>query len=480
LKLETRERRLLAIIAALVLVPALAYLAGSLANREPGRVVSAPADETATVTATAQTVEESAAEPAPEPEPEIPQPLIRLVSIESGDNLMSVLVSAGAERFDAHVAIQSLQGVYNPRRDLRVGDELAVTLDPVTDNDAGSTENVNGGLGYVLSSLRLPVAYDREVIVDRNEDGGFVAREVILPLQTEMVSTQGTIDSSLFVNARDAGVPISVLVELIRIFSFDVDFQRDIWNNDSFEVMYERQRNDEGQVVNNGEILYAKLTLRGTELPLYRYETPEGNLDYFNAKGESVRKALMKTPIDGARLSSRFGKRKHPILGYTKIHAGVDFAAPTGTPVYAAGDGTVVEAGRKGTYGNYVQIRHNSSYSTTYAHLNAFARGVRKGKRVRQGQVIAYVGTTGRSTGPHLHYEVHRDGQKINPLGLKLPSGEKLKGKTLETFQAWRQELDTRFAALQDPALVAQNTHSNCPDGDNAGDCTDGAKTVSD
>ncbi|MEL0013505.1 MAG: M23 family peptidase, partial [Alphaproteobacteria bacterium] len=179
-----------------------------------------------------------------------------------------------------------------------MGDELTVTLNPVTDSGAGSIEKVNGGLGYVLSSLRLPVAYDREVIVDRNEDGGFVSREVILPLHTEMVRSGGTIDISLFVNARDAGVPISVLVELIRIFSFDVDFQRDIWNNDSFEVMYERQRNDQGRLVNNGEILYAKLTLRGTELPLYRYETPEGNLDYFNAKGESVRKALMKTPID--------------------------------------------------------------------------------------------------------------------------------------------------------------------------------------
>ncbi len=482
MKLETRERRLLAIIAALVLVPALAYLAGSLASRDSAKVTTTVAESNAeSVAAETSEVSMIAAEPAPEPEPEIPQPLVRLVSIQSGDNLMDVLVTAGAERFDAHVAIQSLQGVYNPRRDLRVGDELAVTLDPVTENDAGSTENVSDGPGYVLSSLRLPVTFDREVIVDRNEDGGFVAREVILPLQTEYVRSEGTIDSSLFVNARDAGVPISVLIELIRIYSFDVDFQRDIWAEDSFEVMYERQRNDEGRVVNNGEILYAKLSLRGTELPLYRFETPEGNLDYFNAKGESVRKALMRTPIDGARLSSRFGKRKHPILGYTKVHAGVDFAAPTGTPVYAAGDGTIVEAGRKGTYGNYVQIRHNGTYSTAYAHLNAFARGVRKGKRVRQGQVIAYVGTTGRSTGPHLHYEVHREGQKINPLGLKLPSGEKLKGKTLETFQAWRRELDARFAALQDPALVARNTHTDCPEGDNSGGkCSDGPTTLGD
>jgi murein DD-endopeptidase MepM/ murein hydrolase activator NlpD len=293
-------------------------------------------------------------------------------------------------------------------------------------------------------------------MVDRNEDGGFVSREIILPLKTESVHVEGVIDSSLFVNARDAGVPISVLIELVRIFSFDVDFQRDIWRDDKFEVLFDRQRNEDGEVVNNSDILYAKLSLRGVELPLYRYENSSGNIDYFNAKGEGVRKALMKTPIDGARLSSRFGKRKHPILGYTKQHSGVDFAAAKGTPVYAAGDGSVVQAGKNGGYGNYIKIRHNGTYSTAYAHLNAFARGVRQGKRVRQGQVIGYVGTTGRSTGPHLHYEVHREGRKINPLGLKLPSGEKLKGDRLAAFLAHRDKQDALSSQLAEPKIVAK------------------------
>ncbi|MBS29002.1 MAG: peptidase M23 [Alphaproteobacteria bacterium] len=448
-----RKPGLAGIVAVVLLLPALAYVAGAIVGNGTER--DAPAQ-----------VETTAAPPAPAPEPVIvaklepPKPIVRTMAIENGDNLMDVLVNAGAERAEAHVAIQSLKGVYDPRRDLRVGDKLQVTLGPVSMEPTTQTE----GLDYYLSSLRLPVTYDREVLVDREDAGSFVAREVELPLETEFVRVSGQIDSSLFVNGRDAGIPISVLIELIRIYSFDVDFQRDIWNGDSFEIMFERQRNADDVIVNNGDVHYAKLTLRGTQLPLYRFETSKGTIDYFTAKGESVRKALMKTPLDGARLSSRFGKRKHPILGYTRLHAGVDFAAPTGTPIYAAGDGTVVMATVNGGYGKYIKIRHNGTYSTAYAHLNGYARGVRSGKRVRQGQVIGYVGSTGRSTGPHLHYEIHRDGRQINPLALKLPSGEKLKGERLAAFQVHRESLDTHFAALASPHLVANR--SDQPDCD--------------
>ena len=449
MQIETLKKSHLIIAGAVIIVlPIAAYLIGTS---------SVPTPETSVETAQHEPVA-TAPEPIVIAEPPEPQPRIALVEIESGDNLMDVLVGAGAERFDAHVAIQSLQGVYDPRRDLRIGDELQVTLGPVSETGTGSGNGPAEALNYVLSGLRLPVSYNREVLVDRNEDGGFVAREVILPLEAEIVRVEGTIDSSLFVNARNAGVPISVLIELVRIFSFDVDFQRDIWRDDKFEVMFERQRNEADEIVNNGEILYAKLSLRGTELPLYRFENSEGNIDYFNEKGEGVRKALMKTPIDGARLSSRFGKRKHPILGYTRQHSGVDFAAPTGTPIYAAGDGSVVQAGTNGGYGKYIKIRHNGTYSTAYAHLSGYARGVRQGKRVRQGQVIGYVGSTGRSTGPHLHYEIHREGKKINPLGLKLPSGEKLKGERLASFLQHRESLDAQYAELSGPRFVADTT----------------------
>lgn len=433
--------------AVIVALPVIAYFIGATPGTDDkivANVVEAP--------------EPVPAAPVVEAEPEVPQPRIESVEIESGDNLMEVLVRAGAERFDAHVAIQSLQGVYDPSRDLRVGDELEVTFGPFEEPGSGSGGGIISGLDYVLSNLRLPVAYDREVLVDRNEDGGFVSREVILPLESEIVRVEGSIDSSLFVNATEAGVPVSVLIELVRIFSFDVDFQRDIWRDDKFEVMFDRQRNPDGEVVNNGDVIYAKLSLRGTDLPLYRYENSDGNIDYFNEKGEGVRKALMKTPIDGARLSSRFGKRKHPILGFTRLHAGVDFAAPRGTPIYAAGDGSVVRASTFGGYGKYIKIRHNGTYSTAYAHLNGYARGVRQGARVRQGQVIGYVGSTGRSTGPHLHYEIHREGKQINPLGLKLPSGEKLKGDRLAAFLERRSKVDAQFASLLAPQVVADNT----------------------
>jgi murein DD-endopeptidase MepM/ murein hydrolase activator NlpD len=451
---DIRNRRLVMAAAALVVaLPVAAYLAGAL--------FGAPH--------TPEIIPESAAATPPIPPvpvataPERPQPIMHTVEIASGDNLMDVLVKAGAERFEAHGAIRSLDGVYNPRRDLRVGDELQITLGPADAAPDPETEGATGDAGYVLSGLRLPVSYDREVEVARESDGGFIAREVVLPLETELVRVSGTIDSSLYVNGLDAGIPISVLVELIRIYSFDVDFQRDIWQGDAFEIMFERQRNEAGEVVNNGDIHYAKLTLRNTDLPLYRYETAAGNIDYFNRLGESVRKALMKTPLDGARLSSRFGKRKHPILGYTRLHAGVDFAAPTGTPVYAAGDGSVERASVHGGYGKYIRIRHNGTYSTAYAHLNGYARGIRQGVRVRQGQVIGYVGSTGRSTGPHLHYEILRDGKQINPLGLKLPSGEKLKGDALAQFTTHRDGVDQRFASLEPPTMVADTAEPEPP-----------------
>jgi murein DD-endopeptidase MepM/ murein hydrolase activator NlpD len=456
LQIETfRKSHIIVAGAVIVALPVLAYVIGATSGPDETPVVE--------VTQPPVVAPEPVAAPVVVEAPAPPQPRVELVEIESGDNLMDVLVRTGAERFDAHVAIQSLQGVYDPRRDLRVGDELAVTFAPVEESGAGSSATAEA-VDYVLSGLRLPVAYDRNVMVDRNEDGGFVSREVLLELESEVVAVQGSIDSSLFVNARDAGVPISVLVELVKIFSFDVDFQRDIWRDDKFEVMFDRQRNPEGEVVNNGDILYAKLTLRGTELPLYRFENSEGNIDFFNEKGEGVRKALMKTPIDGARLSSRFGKRKHPILGYTRQHSGIDFAAPRGTPIYAAGDGSVVRASTFGGYGKYIKIRHNGTYSTAYAHLHGYARGIRSGTRVRQGQVIGYVGSTGRSTGPHLHYEIHRNGKAINPLGLKLPSGEKLKGDRLAAFREHRKNLDAEFGTLVDPTLVAETSENTLTD----------------
>ena len=300
-----------------------------------------------------------------------------------------------------------------------------------------------------LIGVSLKDQVEREVIARRDETGNFTAEERLFELETKPVRAEGEITDSLFLAADRAGVPANTIVELIRIFSFDVDFQREIQPGDSFSVMYERKFDESDRPVKEGNILFASMTLSGKEIALYRY-TPkdDGIPEYFTADGKSIKKTLMRTPVDGARLSSGFGKRKHPILGYTRMHRGVDFAAPRGTPIMAAGSGVVEMAARHGGYGNYVRIRHNGTYKTAYAHMKGFAKGIRKGARVRQGQIIGYIGTTGRSTGPHLHYEVLVDNAQVDPRSIKLPTGRVLKGKELKRFAAMVNDMDRQFAAL--------------------------------
>ena len=283
----------------------------------------------------------------------------------------------------------------------------------------------------------------------RNEDGSFGGKEIMHEFTEGFVRAAGTIDNSLFLDGERAGVPAQIIVEMIRMYSYSVDFQREIRTGDSFELVYERFVDENGDVAKTGQVLAASLTLSGKPLTYYHFH-PKGEprADYFNAKGQSVRKTLMRTPIDGARLSSGFGKRKHPILGYTRMHKGTDFAAPHGTPIKAAGDGVINYIGTKGSYGRYIRIRHNGEYSTAYAHMRGYRRGLKKNSRVTQGQIIGYVGTSGRSTGPHLHYEVLKNGQQVNPLSIKLPTGIKLAGANLKSFLAYREEMDTRAASL--------------------------------
>jgi murein DD-endopeptidase MepM/ murein hydrolase activator NlpD len=257
------------------------------------------------------------------------------------------------------------------------------------------------------------------------------------------------------VSGRRAGIPDRVLLELIRAYSWDVDFQRDIRAGDGFQVMFDKLYDEHANHVHSSTIRFAALTLSGKRHAIYRYTTRDGTDDYFDDQGRSARKALMRTPINGARLSSGFGKRRHPILGYTKMHRGVDFAAARGTPIYAAGNGVVVKSGRNGAYGNYVKIRHNSRYSTAYAHMRRINKNARRGKRVKQGQVIGTVGATGRVTGPHLHYEILVGGRRTNPLKVKMPSGRKLKGRELESFLAARSRTDEAFAATVPERKVA-------------------------
>ena len=354
-----------------------------------------------------------------------------------GDTLSGMLTDLGIDAEDIRASIQALSKVYRPR-DIKQGQEISVTFLP--------NENLFNAGTFLGFSIERD--FTKRIVVSKNDDGSFSSKQVTLDLNRTLVRSEGQIKNSLYVSGRKAGIPAAVLVELIRAYSWDVDFQRDIRTGDKFQVMFERYMTEEGEEAYNGNILFAALTLSGTRNAIYLHKLKDGNTDYFNEKGQSARKALMRTPIDGARLSSGYGRRKHPILGYTRMHRGVDFAAPRGTPIYAAGNGSITYAGWKGGYGKYIRIRHNGEYSTAYAHMRRFAKGMGTGRRVRQGQIIGYVGTTGRSTGPHLHYEIMRGGRQTNPLRVKMPSGRKLKGKALETFMATLTETDRLYSSL--------------------------------
>jgi murein DD-endopeptidase MepM/ murein hydrolase activator NlpD len=251
---------------------------------------------------------------------------------------------------------------------------------------------------------------------------------------------------------------MGVLAEMIRAFSYDVDFQREIHSGDTFAMLYERIDDEFGQPTGKGRLLYCEMVLSGARLRLYRFQPKEGEAEFYSAIGESIRKALLRTPVDGARITSGFGMRIHPILGYSRMHRGVDFGAPIGTAVYAAGDGIVSRAGRVSGYGNYVEIQHNQQYATAYGHLTAFARGLREGERVRQGEVIGYVGMSGLATGPHLHYEVHLNGEQIDPLSVKMQAATRLADEDLQGFGAARDQIDRDLGEMRQD-LVARAAH---------------------
>lgn len=369
----------------------------------------------------------------------------RVVTVGRGDTLMGILTGNGVDRGSAHEAVRTLGTVFDVRR-LQIGQDITLTFQPRTDGDQ-------------FLGLALRPSPEKDVLVKLDDNtGGFVAEEAERPLDRRDTYGTAVIETSLYEAALAADIPIDVLIDLVRVFSYDVDFQRDVQPGDRFEVLFDGYDDEFGERVRNGEIRYASMTLSGKTMAFYRFTPSSGITDYFGPDGRSVRKALMRTPIDGARLSSGFGKRRHPILGYTKMHKGVDFAAPSGTPIMAAGDGVVEMAESYGAYGNYVRIRHNGEVRTAYAHTSRFAKGVHAGSRIKQGQIIAYVGSTGRSTGPHLHYEVLLNGQQVNPMSVELPTGEQLAGKDLKQLKALMPGVDAKVAAARDQAKVVASS----------------------
>lgn len=378
-------------------------------------------------------------------------PETRILTVQRGDTLSEMLTDAGATALEAHNAIAALKEHFDPRK-IKSGQDIQITLAPpslqetrTAPSDASDGPDTDDSLPHLLS-VSLEVDVTTHVSLDRTADGEYTASVVETPLTEKAFHAVASIDSSLFLSAEAVGIPHSVIVELIRLYSYDVDFQRDIHKGDTFELLFTQMMDDEGRAVRDGHIDYAALTTNGKTRKLWRFDPSDGEPDYFDESGRSGKKFLMRTPIDGARLTSGFGMRKHPILGYSKMHKGVDFAAPRGTPVMAAGSGTIEYASRYGTYGNYVRIRHANGYKTAYAHLNGFGRGIKKGVKVTQGQIIGYVGTTGRSTGPHLHYEVLAGDHQVNPMGVKVPTGTTLAGADLKSFKSQQISVQSEMA----------------------------------
>jgi murein DD-endopeptidase MepM/ murein hydrolase activator NlpD len=293
-----------------------------------------------------------------------------------------------------------------------------------------------------VSEFTYQISNTQKIYLKRNfKNDQFNEKIISIKLDKKIIYEENIILQSLYKSALDKNIPVNTIVEFARIYGFQIDFQRDIRKEDKFQIMYEIFLNENNQIVETGEILFANLKVSGQDNKLY-YFNDEGNEGHYDQNGKSVKKALMKTPINGARLSSPFGMRKHPIDGFNKMHRGTDFAAPMGTPIMASGDGVVKKAGWCGGGGNCVKIKHNSEYQTVYAHMSKFARGIKSGVRVKQGQTIGYVGSTGKSTGPHLHYEVIVNGKKVNSQKLKLPSGKILKGEKRKQFETSKIRLN--------------------------------------
>ena len=360
-------------------------------------------------------------------------------NLEPRYTLISYVVKAG----DTHQTIINKLDISN--------NEKKNILKTILNKNDLKILRINQKLQFKLDNLSNEKVIEFKIETDKkneivfkklNNKNEFNSKKIQKNLTKRLVYKETLIKNSIYNSAINLGIKPNVIIEFARLYGFQVDFQRDVWKGDSFQVIYEEFVNENKNIIDTGEIIFANLNLQRNDLQLYKYEYEKNKIDYFDENGKSIKKTLMKTPINGARLSSSYGKRKHPILGYTKMHTGTDFAAPKGTPIMASGDGKVIKAGWCGGGGNCVKIKHNSKYQTVYAHMSKFGRGIKKGVRVKQGQIIGYVGSTGMSTGPHLHYEVIENGKKINSQKLKLPSGKVLKGEDRKNFELVKIKID--------------------------------------
>ena len=355
--------------------------------------------------------------------------------IKSGESIQKILQKLKIKNNEIQLVINHFKKYGNPNQ-LLVGNRIDIVV----------KENLSKKDNSIVK-FSIPITKSTTIEIIRDEEDKITSKKIITKLYKRKILAENIIIKNLYSSAIKAKINPDTIIEFARIFGFEIDFQRDIRKNDYFKIVYDKFFDENGEFVKSGPIFYAHMSVNGREITLYKFGNDK-NYGYFDINGKSVEKALMKTPINGARLSSSFGMRKHPILGFTKMHKGTDFAAKSGTPIMASGSGTIVSAKWCGGGGNCIKIKHNSTYVTIYAHMKNFARGIKRGKKVKQGQIIGYVGSTGMSTGPHLHYEVLINGKKVNSQKLKLPSGKVLKDNERKMFEIHRIKTDVLIAEM--------------------------------
>ena len=355
--------------------------------------------------------------------------------IKRGDTIQKILKKFEVQNNEIQNIINQYKKYGNPNQ-LLAGNEI----DIIIEKSLSTNKNT-------IVKFSVPITKSTTIAITKDEDNKITSNKIITKLYKKKILSENIIKKNLYSSAMEVNINPDTIIEFARIFGFEIDFQRDIRKNDYFKIIYAKYFDENGEFVKSGSILYAHMSVNGREITLYKFGNDK-NYGYFNVNGKSVEKALMKTPINGARLSSSFGLRKHPILGFSKLHTGTDFAAPKGTSIMASGSGTITRAKWCGGGGNCIKIKHNSTYETIYAHMKSFSNGMKVGKKVRQGQIIGYVGSTGMSTGPHLHYEVIINGKKVNSQKLKLPSGKVLKDNERKQFEIHRIKIDVLVAEL--------------------------------
>ncbi len=376
---------------------------------------------------------------------------IQIIEIKSGDTLLKMLTGLGLDYNEANNIFLATKKVFDPR-DLRVGQKFEVEL----------SED-----GKSVISMRSTLRTSEHLQLSQNDEGKYSAQIIKDELILELQSAKGKINGTLSIAMNNNGVPKSIVADFINIYSYSIDFRRDVKKGDSYEIIYENYITPEGKIAKYGNIIYAVLNLGKSKIELYRFKDSNGNVDYYDAKGLALKKTLSRRPMQyqSGRISSYFGRRRHPIYKDIRVHWGIDYPAPKGSHIYAAGDGVIQVAQYRSGYGNYIKIRHNSEYSTAYGHMNGFAKGMKPGTRVKQGQIIGYVGSTGRSTGPHLHYEVIKNGKRVNPLTIKASASENLRGQKLAKFKKEVAKINSTYEKMlankQKEEKIAQSPTTN-------------------